>query len=88
MVFHRRSAPYLYWIPGATGYGGSAIVSELIDAGHHVDHQVGTVPSAQGGESGCGIATTSRPSIPVKSLGLQVYTGRPFATAVAAIMAS
>jgi len=44
----------------------------------------------QGGsfESGCGMATTSSPSIPVKSLGLQVYTGKPLATAVAAIMAS
>jgi hypothetical protein len=38
--------------------------------------------------SGCGMATTVSWSIPLKSLGLHVYTGRPFATAVAAIIAS
>jgi hypothetical protein len=39
-------------------------------------------------ESGCGTTTTSRLSMPAKSSGLHVYTGKPVATAVAAIMAS
>jgi hypothetical protein len=38
--------------------------------------------------SGWGMPTTTRSSIPEKSLGLHVNTGSPFATAVAAIMAS
>lgn len=37
---------------------------------------------------GSGTGTTSSPSIPVKSSGLHVYTGRACASAVAAIMAS
>jgi hypothetical protein len=38
--------------------------------------------------SGSGTGTTSRPSILSKSAGLQVKTGRPFASAIAAIRAS
>lgn len=37
---------------------------------------------------GNGTEMTSRPSMPAKSFGLQVYTGRPFARAIAAIIAS
>ena len=40
------------------------------------------------GAGGMGTGTTVRPSMPVKSAGLQVKTGRLWATAVAAIIAS
>jgi len=38
--------------------------------------------------SGCATATTARPSMPLKSSGLQVYRGRSLAMAIAAIIAS
>ncbi len=40
------------------------------------------------GEPGAVTARTTRPSIPVKSSGFAVYSGKPVASAVAAIMAS
>ncbi len=41
-----------------------------------------------GGSSGWATSTTSRPSMPTKSSGLQVYRGRSLAIAIAAIIAS
>lgn len=41
-----------------------------------------------GAEVGTGTATMVNPSMPLKSFGLQVYSGKPFARAVAAIMTS
>ena len=38
--------------------------------------------------TGTGTGTTANPSMPVKSFGLQVYNGSPFARAVAAIITS
>ena len=43
---------------------------------------------SEGVEPGIGTGTTISPSIPLKSFGLQVYNGSPFASAVAAIMTS
>lgn len=44
--------------------------------------------STGAGRRGTGTDTTVNPSIPVKSFGLHVYKGNPFASAVAAIMTS
>ena len=47
-----------------------------------------SVGPAGAGTPGTGTGTTVNPSIPAKSLGLHVYTGSPFARAVAAIITS
>jgi len=48
----------------------------------------GAGPALSDGQAGGGTGTTVKPSMPAKSVALQVYTGRPLASAVAAIMAS